>query len=113
MIEGTVAQHLEVLRGVPRLGLGVRLVEGVNHAGSFNGPLRHAVDRDRLGYAAGFQDGGHDVDDVAELLADSFLVLDAVGPTYDGPLARAAAVSVNTVRKLLAAGKLVEPTAVP
>ena len=45
VIDGAIAKHLEVLRRVPGLGVGVRLVPRVHHAHAFDGLLLDAVDR--------------------------------------------------------------------
>jgi hypothetical protein len=80
VIDRAIAKHLEVLRGVPGLGVGVRLVPRVGHAHAFNGNLFDPVDRVGLLNADRFENGRHDVDDVAELPADASLVSDVARP---------------------------------
>ena len=70
--------------------LGVLLVEGVGEAGALDRRLLDAVHRFRGGDAGHFEDGGNDVDDVHELLAQAALVLDAAGPGDGHVLADAA-----------------------
>ena len=91
MINGAVAQHLEVLRGVPGGRVGVGLVPRVHHAHAFDGALRDAVDRFGRGDAGRFQDRRHDVDDVVELMANAADVLDVAGPRHANALRRSAA----------------------
>ena len=82
MINGAVAHHLEVLRGVPGGRVGVGLVPRVDHAHAFDRPLRDAVDRFGRGDAGRFQDRRHDVDHVVELVANAADVLDVAGPRH-------------------------------
>ena len=67
VIDGAVAEHLEVLRRVPGRGVGVRLVPRVYHAHAFDGELLDAVDRIRRRDTGRFEDRRDDVDDVVEL----------------------------------------------
>ena len=71
VIDGAIAEHLEVLRGVPSRCIGVRLVPGVDHAHAFDGVLLDAVDRIGRRDAGRFEDGRNNVDDVMELAADA------------------------------------------
>ena len=91
MINGAIAQHLEVLRGVPGGRIGVGLVPRVHHAHAFDGSLLDAVDRVGRGNAGRFQDRRHDVDDVVELMANAADVLDVAGPRHANALRRSAA----------------------
>jgi hypothetical protein len=80
VIDGAIAEHLEVLRGMPGLGVGVCLVPRVHHAHAFDGNLLDPVDRVGLRNASRFENGRHDVDDVTELAADTSLVSNVAGP---------------------------------
>ena len=80
VIDGAIAEHLEVLRRVSGRGVGVRLVPRVRHARAFDGDLFDAVDRIGLRNAGRFEDGRDDIDDVMELAADAAHVVDVAGP---------------------------------
>jgi hypothetical protein len=73
-----VAEHLEVLGGVPFLGLGIG--EGVEQADALHGRQRRAVDHCGFWQRCSLQDSGGDVDDMAELAPQSTLFCDAVRP---------------------------------
>ena len=90
VIDGAIAEHLEVLRGVPGGRVGVGLVPRVDHAHAFDGALLDAVDRIGRGDAGRFEDRRHDIDDVVELVADAAHVLDVAGPGHAHALRRAA-----------------------
>ena len=89
MVDGAVAEHLEVLRRVPGRRVGVGLVPGVGQARAFDRELLDAVDHLRRRDAGGFEDGRHDVDDVVELAADAARVADVAGPRDRHALRRA------------------------
>ena len=91
VIDGAIAQHLEVLRGVPGGRVGIGLVPRVDHAHAFDRPLLDAVDRVGRRDAGRLEDRRHDVDDVVELMADAAHVLDVAGPRHAHALRRAAA----------------------
>ena len=57
VVDGAVAEHLEILRGAPGGRVGVRLVPCVCHAHAVHGALLDAVDRIRRGDAGRFEDG--------------------------------------------------------
>ena len=80
VIQGPLAEHLEILGLVSRRCLGVLLVEGIGQARAFERCLFDAIHHLGRGNAADLEDGGHDIVDVAELLAQSALVLDVAGP---------------------------------
>src|SRR5208283_2801959 len=80
MVNGTVANHFEILRVALRRRIGVGRIEGVTHADAFDRLLLDAVDHVRLLDAGGFENGWNDVDDVVELGANSPHVLDVSGP---------------------------------
>ena len=82
VIDGAIAEHLEILRGALARGVGVGLVQGVQHAHPFDRALLDAVDDFGLRDAGCFENGRHDVDDVVELTADAALVVDMAGPGY-------------------------------
>src|SRR5262245_38143511 len=44
MVDGAIAEHLEILRGVPSGSFGARLVPRVGHAYAFDGNLLDAID---------------------------------------------------------------------
>ena len=92
VVDGAIAEHLEVLRGVPGRRVGVRLVPRVRHAHAFDGALLDAVDRIGRRDAGRFEDGRHDVYDVVELAADAAHVLDVAGPRHGHALGRPAEV---------------------
>ena len=78
VVDGPVAEHLEVLGDVPILRRGI--VEAVDHAHPVHRDLRRAVDLPGLGQAGGFEDGRRDIDHVVELGAQLALGLDALRP---------------------------------
>ena len=90
VVQRPLAHHLEVLGLVVRRRLGVGGVEGVEEAGALDRRLLDAVDLLGRGDAGGLEDGGHDVDHVDELLAQSALVLDARRPGHHHVLVDAA-----------------------
>jgi hypothetical protein len=92
VIDGAIAEHLEVLRCVPGRDVGVRLVPRVHHADAFDRALVDAVDRIRRWDADRFEDGRHDVDDVMELAADATHVVDVARPGHGHALRRPAEV---------------------
>ena len=47
VIDGAIAEHLEILRRVSGRGVGVRLIPGIHHAYPFDGALLDAVDHHR------------------------------------------------------------------
>ena len=100
VIDGTIAEHLEVLRSVPGRGVGVRLVPRVHHAHAFDGALLDAVDRIGRRDAGRFEDGRHDVDDVVELAADAAYVVDVAGPGHGHALGRPAIVRCHLLHPL-------------
>ena len=87
-----VAHHLEVLRLVRRRRIGVLLVEGVHHAHTFDRALLDAIDDFWSSHSSCFQDRGHDVDHVVELVTDAALVFDDLGPGHGCPLSHTAEV---------------------
>ena len=89
-VDTTVAEHLEVLDLVPIGRLGV--VPGVDHAGTFDGALRRAVDDTRLRQSSGLEDGRHDVDHVMPLAAHFTLPFDPLWPVDDHGVSGAAVV---------------------
>src|SRR5262245_43352624 len=85
MVQGAIAEHLEVLR-VP-LFLRLRVVEAVHHADALDGLLRHAVELGWCGNVRCLQDRGHEINHVVELGADPPPVLDARRPRDDDRVA--------------------------
>ena len=71
VIDGAVAEHLEILRRAPGGRVGVGLVPRVNHADAVHRALLDAVDGVGRRNAGRFEDRRHDVDDVVELGADA------------------------------------------
>ena len=100
VIDGAVAEHLEILRGVPGGRVGVRLVPRVRHAHAFDRALLDAVDRVGRRDAGRFEDGRHDVDDMVELAADAADVVDVAGPRHGHALGRAAEVRRHLLHPL-------------
>ena len=86
VINGAVAEHLEILGRVRRRGAGVRLVPCVRHAYPFHGALLDAIDRIGLRNAGRLEDGRGDVDDVMELAADAAHIGDVARPGHDHAL---------------------------
>ena len=100
VIDGAIAEHLEILRRVSGRGVGVRLVPCVRHAHPFHGALLDAVDRIGLRNAGRFEDGRSDVDDVMELAADAAHVVDMAGPGHGHALGRPAEVRRHLLHPL-------------
>src|SRR6185437_9425316 len=92
VIDGAIAEHLEVLSGVLGWGVGVRLIPRVRHAYSFNGDLLDAVDDLGLRNAGRIEDGRDDVNDVMELAANAAYIVDVTRPRHGHALGRAAEV---------------------
>ena len=92
MIDGAIAEHLEILRRPAGRRIGVRLVPRVRHAHAVHRTLLDAVDRLRLRNAGRFEDRRSDVDDVMELTADAADVIDVARPGDGHALGRAAEV---------------------
>ncbi len=90
MIQRPLAHHLEVLGLVPRRCLGVFRVKRVGEARAFDRRLLDAVYRFGRRDAGDFKNGGHHVNDMHELLAETAFVLDVTGPGYRHVLADAA-----------------------
>jgi len=80
VIDGAVADHLEILRISLRWGIGIRLIKGVGHAHAFDWLLLDTIHRIRSRDASGFEDCGNNIDDVMELGANSARVFDVAGP---------------------------------
>ena len=100
VIDGAIAEHLEVLRRVSGRSVGVRFVPRVRHAYAFDGVLLDAVDVIGRRDAGRFEDGGHDVDDVMELAADATDVVDMAGPRHRHALGRSAEVRRHLLHPL-------------
>src|SRR5664279_4083289 len=92
LIDPAVADHLEVLDVMGRGRVSVRLLEGVRHAHAFDWLLLNAINVFRRLYTRGFENCGHDVDDVVELGANPTRVVDVSGPRDCQALPRAAEV---------------------
>ena len=90
LVEGPVAQHLEVL-GTVRTGRGA-IIEAVRHACAMNLVLGDAIDSLRRGYARQLQNGRENIDHVVELRAQFAAAPDAVGPGEGKRIASAAEV---------------------
>src|SRR5262249_49906365 len=88
VVDGPVAEHLEILRRVATLGL--RLIEGIDHAHAFDWLLGQAIYNGGRGDSGCLQNGWRDVDDVVELRAQAVLFLDALRPRYHQRVPRAA-----------------------
>ena len=100
VVDGAVAEHLEVLRGVPGRGVGVRLVPCVGHAHAVHRALRDAVERIRRRDAGRFEDGRNDVNDMVKLAADAAHVVDVAGPRHGHALSRPAEVRRHLLHPL-------------
>ena len=97
VVDAAVADHLEVLRGVPVRSL--RVVEGVAQAGALDRLLLDAADHLGLWQPGRLEDRRQHVDDVVPLVADLAARRDPVAPAHDHPVAGAA-----EVRDLLGPG---------
>ena len=80
VIQRPLAEHLEILGFVPGGRLGVLRVKGVGEAYALDRRLFDAVHRLGSIDAGDLQQGGHDIDDMHELLAQAALVLDSLRP---------------------------------
>src|SRR5262245_25814586 len=78
VVQGTMAEHLEVLCDVS--GGRLRVIETVGEAVTFDWGLRHAVDRRRSLEAERLEHGRHHVDGVRVLRADFSFGPDAFRP---------------------------------
>ena len=87
-IDGTLAEHLEVLGLARYLGLGI--VEGRREAHPLDLALGDAVDGGGALHLQHVEHGRHQVDGVDELLANGVLGLDALGPMDDAQIRCAA-----------------------
>ena len=86
VIDGAVADHLEVLGFTLGGSVGVGLVPGVRHAHAFDRPLLDAVHLVGLRNAGRLEDRRHDVDHVVELRPDASHVGDVPRPRHDHSL---------------------------
>ena len=100
VIDGAIAEHLEILRRVLGRRVGVRLIPCVGHAHAFNGDLLDAIDRVGLRNSGRFEDGRHDVNDVVKLAADAAHVVDMAGPGHGHALGRPAEVRRHLLHPL-------------
>ena len=100
VIDGAIAEHLEVLRGVPGGRVGVRLVPCVDHAHAVHRALLDAVDRIGRRDAGHFENGRHDVDHMVELAANAAHVVDMAGPGHGHALGGTAKVRRHLLRPL-------------
>ena len=80
MIDGTIANHLEILRIAFGRCVGIGRVKGIEHADAFNRLLLDALDLVGRLDTGGFEYGWNDVNDVVELSANSADILDVAGP---------------------------------
>ena len=80
MIQGIIAEHLEILGAVVRRLIGIRLVESIGKAGAFDRALGDAIHDRGLADIRHLQNGRHDVDHMGELVADAALVGDDLWP---------------------------------
>src|SRR5262249_32030228 len=87
VVDAAIAQHLEILRDVPCRRMGS--VECVDEARALDWRLLHAVEHRGFFHPGRLEDRRHDVDDVAELTAETPLVLDPLGPGNDEAIPRA------------------------
>src|SRR5262249_41884484 len=88
VVDGAIAEHLEILRVALRRRVRVRSVEGVAHAHAFDWLLRDTVDHHRSGNAGDLKKGPDNIDHVMELGADSARVLDVPRPSDSHTLSR-------------------------
>src|SRR5688572_18223105 len=79
VVDGSIAEHFEVLRHVTILLSG--LVERVHHAHAIYRTLRRTVDHSRFRKAGCIENSRRDIDHMAELRTQFALWLDALGPT--------------------------------
>ena len=91
VVDGAVAEHLEVLR-LPAV-CSLRVVRGVEHRHAVHRTLVHAVDRPGLGDTRGLESRRRHVDHVVELAAELAPGLDACRPLQDHAVPRAAEVT--------------------
>ena len=92
VVDGPVAEHLEVLGAAVARRVGV--VEGVREADAVHGGLRDAPDLGGRLDAEQVEDGRHHVDDVRVLGADLASGRDPLRPGHDERIGRAAAVGL-------------------
>lgn len=100
MVDGAVAQHLEVLRGASRRGVGTRLVPGIGHAHAVHRPLLDTVERFRNRDGGRLQDGRNDINEVVELPTGAAHIVDMAGPRHGHALSRATEVRCHLFRPL-------------
>jgi hypothetical protein len=81
VVDGAVAEHLEVLRVVA--GRRISLIEAVREAHAFDGRLGDAADARRRFQAQRVQHGRHEVDDMGVLHPQLAASPDARGPGDD------------------------------
>lgn len=99
VVDPAVAEHLEVLRGVPLRG--PRLVEGVGERDAVERRLLDPVDRLGEGDACHVEERRQDVVDVMPLVSHLAARPDARGPVHDQPVARAAVVGGHLLGPLV------------
>ena len=108
VVDAAIAEHFEILQLVPLRRR--RTVEAIEHAGTFDRTLLHAVDDRRLRDAGCFQNRRGDVDHVAELRTNLVLRLDALGPMHERAVACAAPVRSHLLGPLIGRIHRVRPT---
>ena len=80
MVDGAIAQHLEILRGVPGGRIGIGLVPRIDHAHTLDRPLLDAVNCVGCRDAGCLKDCRHNIYDMMKLMTNAAHVLDMAGP---------------------------------
>ncbi len=88
LVERTVAEHLEVLNGVPLRRIGV--IQTEHETGACHRLLNRAVNAGGFGQAGCLQDRRRNINHVGELAANLALALDGIGPVDHHAVAGAA-----------------------
>ena len=89
VVDRAVTGQFEILGGASRWGIGIRLVECVDHAHAFHRFLLDSVDLLWCLDTGGFKDRRHDINDVMKLRANPADVFNMTGPGNGHPLSRA------------------------
>lgn len=98
MIDGAVAQHLEVLGH--SMARHVRAVKGVRHADALDRLLRDAIDQPRLRNACDVEQRRGNVDGVMKSRAQGAMVSDDFRPRHHKAVTRATEVRCNLLHPL-------------
>src|SRR6266566_6855675 len=98
VIDSSVAEHLEILRGMSGPGIGI--VKSIEKRSSIERPLFGSVDHFRERKTGGFKRGRCDIGYMRKLRTNFTLGFDPLGPMHDHAIARSAKMRCDLLRPL-------------